>query len=1339
MDHSSTVVALEQPLLESGGSGNPNTADGSSPRNDREASIASTSSQSSQSSPASTTNSLSAHSQPAYYSHHSHNHKSFPDSYNSPSDTDRSLHDATLSRLHGLKLSMDESGSGSGGSAKSFASALSPHTAFSPLNASGGGGSDRGGELHRPLFSGYGADSWQRQPPSGIDSPYAISPASGRRQIRSAAVGDNAPYRELSGGGQASAVNRDVSVQELERLLGAAAQQYSVALVPALTSVQHAPSSPASAYVELLKLEGCALCLSHRDLVDEQSSSNTSPRYAVLTSQVLLSKHIAHLSCLLSALHSHASNASSPSSPRLDLAQSSYTSRIVPLSHHSSRYHAPLPTDMSGSRRFTVDLCLVHACSNVQQTHMAWPSIVSTYQASDERQYLFLSLTSPLDDSSESPLSGLPTSSTSAPSSPALSATAPVDLVRFTALRGKLLFRCVDVTTQESFEHIVPYDLSPFAVQPGSTRERHVLRLLHSDMAVSRNVLTVAIHRSRDGRGFAVSYVRYDLRPNFTVPSYWSELALPLPVASSPLKSPTAADFPASFSASATPFVPTFASQQPGDVLGAGRLTLQSEHEDFHSSLHSSPAVSPFPKSRHFASAPVSSAPSPVPSSRNISYAALNSPSHSQLSVGVESQQQQQQQQRLLSRQQQKPTSSSTNSAMHSARASPNSFSRPLNARASPGGYYGGGQGNEWDSGSVGGDAGGGGGGGDELDGDEDDNDEAFDSYEHRDRLSQLHSHNNHSNNRDFHNGHPTDPSHEQSPLFLPALPTFPTTAPPGLQQVNLGPNPLLTLTVDAVRGNVMRLVKSHAGSRFVQQKLDSRDVAFFNLFYEEMCDHVPELMVDNFSHFAIEKLITLSTDEQCLTLLQRLAPAIAVVACQKHGSFSVQALVDTLHTPAQVYTLVESMKADIMRIITHASGHFVILRMLQRFPYNSTKFIDDAITNNVGVVATDHHGLRVFKAVLCVRRPAELTRLFKQVARMTMKLVENQYGNYSLQAVLDVAPPGVRTNIKVKMEGKYMRLSKQKFSSNVVEKCLKQSSCHWRTIIIRELIAQPAVAELLRDRYGNYVLQTALSVANAQQVSEIVRAITPYLASLRDNVRSKWKKMLKKAHTAVAKGGLTGSSGGGSGGGSGSGDGERDEQGEPLSPDPRQGTEDEDGEDGGVDGEGDVAVFSTDPSPHGNSPSFNYHQLASPSSHFQHQQQQQQHNVLQQTQLNLFNHQSATNPAANSGLPAGLLSAPNNLQSATQLLNAFAPMNLNGLGLYNASSTAASGLPFGGGSGAGGGGMGGGGGGYGMFGLGSTAGVLGGGQQQQQLHQHFQHQQQQQQQQQQMHGMRMF
>ena len=1311
MDESSPVVSLGQPLLQAGESGK--AADGSgSPHNDRETSIASTTSTSSSSSPASTTTSVSAYSQPPYFTQH----KSFPDSFiHSPSDSERSMHDATLSRLHSLKLSMDESAGSS--SHRSFGCSPSPHhatlssssTTPSSLSSSSAfpstlslGVSAGGGELHRPLFSGFGADSWQRQPSGGMDSPYAISPASGRRQIRSAAVGDNAAYRDM-----ASPSSREAAgAQEVQRMLGAAAQHYSVALLPALTNTQLPPSPYLSAFAEVLRAEGCAFCLLHYDLSDEQPSSASAARYVGLTSQLLSSKHIAHLPCLLSASQP-ASSASSNASARLDVSLVSYSSRIQALSHHSSRYHASAPTDMLGSRRFTVDLSLVHTCSNVQQAHMSWPGLISTYQAADEQQYLFLPLTTGAEDSSDSPPTGLPASAISAPSSPSPSAAAAADLVRLSALRGKLVFRCVDVATREAFEHVVPYDLTPFASLQATTRERTVLRLVHADTAAAPNVLTVVFHRCRDGRGFSVSYVRYDLRPSLAAPaSYMAELAAPLPATSSPLRQP-AGDYPSSFSASAAPFVPGFAAQH-SEAMAAGRLAIPSEQDDQHSSLLSSPAQSPFSRSRHFASAPVSSAPSPVPSSRNINYAALNSPSHLQMSVGVDLQQQQQQQQmhqqRLLQRTQQKPSSSVSPSAMHSARGSPASFTRALNSRSSPSGYYGGGQGAEWDdrssrSGSAGGGAESVAGEAEEFEHGDDEEDEAFDSYDHRDRIAQLASRNDFSAGNGGYSpsgrrGDQPDQPHEQSPLFLPALPTFPASAPPGLQQINLGPNPLLTLTPEAVRGSVLRLVKSHAGSRFVQQKLDARDPHFFQLFYDEMGDSVPELMVDAFAHFAVEKLLQACDDEQCLALLQRLAPHVGVVACQKHGSFSVQALVDALHTPAQVYTLVEAMKPDVLRLVTHASGHFVVLRLLQRFPYQSTKFVDDAVTASIGLVATDHHGLRVFKALLAVRRPGELTRLFKQVARTTMKLVENQYGNYSLQAVLDVAPPGVRTNIKVKMEGKYMRLSKQKFSSNVVEKCLKQSSSHWRTIIIRELTAQPAVAELLRDRYGNYVLQTALSVANAVQVGEIVRAITPYLASLRDNVRSKWKKMLKKAGTAVNTKGHNGD--------------ERDEQSEQLSPDPRHTAEDDDGEEGGAGlgadgGAGayggvsvtDVNVFSSSPSPHGSSPAFNYHSLSSPSSHFP------PHSAP-------LHHQSLSHYSAQQHNPP-----------PASLLHAFSPVSLHGLGLYHATGGS---MPFGGASSLGAAGGGGGGGGYGMFGLGSS-GALGGGGGGQQLQPH-QHQQ---------------
>ena len=73
------------------------------------------------------------------------------------------------------------------------------------------------------------------------------------------------------------------------------------------------------------------------------------------------------------------------------------------------------------------------------------------------------------------------------------------------------------------------------------------------------------------------------------------------------------------------------------------------------------------------------------------------------------------------------------------------------------------------------------------------------------------------------------------------------------------------------------------------------------------------------------EKLIGLCNDDQQLELLKGLSHDIVSVACQKHGSFSVQALVDTLHTAPQLTLLVDCLRADVVRLMTHPSGHFVV------------------------------------------------------------------------------------------------------------------------------------------------------------------------------------------------------------------------------------------------------------------------------------------------------------------------------------------------------------------------------------------------------------------------------
>ena len=62
---------------------------------------------------------------------------------------------------------------------------------------------------------------------------------------------------------------------------------------------------------------------------------------------------------------------------------------------------------------------------------------------------------------------------------------------------------------------------------------------------------------------------------------------------------------------------------------------------------------------------------------------------------------------------------------------------------------------------------------------------------------------------------------------------------------------------------------------------------------------------------------------------------------------------------------------------------------------------------------------------------------------------------------------------------------------------------------MIKELIV--AVNLLIRDRFGNYVLQTALECSTRPQTIQLGTAIAKNLHLLRENVRAKWIGILKE------------------------------------------------------------------------------------------------------------------------------------------------------------------------------------------------------------------------------------
>jgi pumilio RNA-binding family len=231
--------------------------------------------------------------------------------------------------------------------------------------------------------------------------------------------------------------------------------------------------------------------------------------------------------------------------------------------------------------------------------------------------------------------------------------------------------------------------------------------------------------------------------------------------------------------------------------------------------------------------------------------------------------------------------------------------------------------------------------------------------------------------------------------------------------------------------------------------------------------------------------------------------PELVSVALNTHGTRAVQKLVETLRTPEHIRLATDALKPGVVTRIKDLNGNHVIQRCLQRLEAEDNQFVYDAAKACSVEIATHRHGCCVLQR--CVDHAADSQRraLVNEIAAQALVLSQDPFGNYVVQYILDLGLPWANAEVMVRLGGAYAELSMQKFSSNVVEKCLKlagQELEEHRNVVVREIMSSPLLDRLLMDPYGNYVVQSTLTVTKGSLHAELVERIRPHLPLIKNS-----------------------------------------------------------------------------------------------------------------------------------------------------------------------------------------------------------------------------------------------
>ncbi|KAF9053707.1 ARM repeat-containing protein [Hymenopellis radicata] len=302
--------------------------------------------------------------------------------------------------------------------------------------------------------------------------------------------------------------------------------------------------------------------------------------------------------------------------------------------------------------------------------------------------------------------------------------------------------------------------------------------------------------------------------------------------------------------------------------------------------------------------------------------------------------------------------------------------------------------------------------------------------------------------------------------------------------------------------GYVVEFSGDQHGSRFIQQKLETATNEEKQAIFDEIVPaNTLHLMQDVFGNYVIQKLFEYGSPVHKAILASTMEGHVLQLSLQLYGCRVVQKAIE--YTPPERQALfVGEIESHVLECVQNANGNHVIQKMIERISPDMLGFID-AFKGHVGELSMHTYGCRVLQRCL-EYLPEDRTRpLLDELHNHTLTLIQNSFGNYVVQFVLEHGQLHDRNQVLKALRGQMLAMSRHKFASNVCEKALLCADPDNRRVLIEELMTPDQegvnpIVMMMKDQYANYVLQRALAVVDGHQKEQLSALIRPHLLNMR-------------------------------------------------------------------------------------------------------------------------------------------------------------------------------------------------------------------------------------------------
>jgi hypothetical protein len=325
----------------------------------------------------------------------------------------------------------------------------------------------------------------------------------------------------------------------------------------------------------------------------------------------------------------------------------------------------------------------------------------------------------------------------------------------------------------------------------------------------------------------------------------------------------------------------------------------------------------------------------------------------------------------------------------------------------------------------------------------------------------------------------------------------------------------LMYLTKNDISKHIMK----QQTSRLLQYYLKFTSPHMIHCLFMEIVDYFLMLLKDTYSNYFCLKLFSYLNSSDRMIVINILSNNFIELATNKISTYPFQCIVENLSSIDEQTILIKSLiptqkkisknNDSIVTLALDTYGTHVLVKLLTYLPIHLMNPIIIHLLNNFSFLATDANGeCSIKKLVSIITTPNDkYFNIIKQkICENAILLCEDPYGNYVLQNVLNVWDNNSKEELMNELSSCFLRLSLQKFSSNVIEKCIMENN-NFLLFAVNTLFKHINLMNIMiQNIFGTFVIE---SIA-----SSLLKSNEPYCKSIMNKFCNYLSKVIQSAFT---------------------------------------------------------------------------------------------------------------------------------------------------------------------------------------------------------------------------------